>query len=647
MRFPFAHVNITGSTAYRLDLPAAAAQKSASEAMTALVFFSIPSQFQEGAFRRILLGRNGATTGSGDCYLRIKANVDPIELDYIIRTGATTQASGTISGLPAGKSFVAGVVINPTNVHVFVASTDGAYYDKQTTANTGAYTNALTSPGMFNRVGSAPSGAARPWYGPIENVTFISGTFPEVSGAPDQSIVEAIADGSQSLDTLHTLFTSGAQDCRYSMLTTTDLSDTWGLVTALTPVNESTSQGLKPYPARPQRPMGLTPTRVGDQVSQCIFGTVGDITTAAATVRVEGGTFSAATYATLATVRARLVGLDTGTVWRDWTPLSTNVGAGTWAGADFASVQARAEFMVLQFAGFDSSGNVVTPIVCSHGMRGVGFNHIHSSQSQGSQLYETGGLAVSAGLNLMTTIQQGTITAGVESAVNSYPRVITPHLTLGVGIARGMVRAAEEINALFPGYPIHWMTVNKSGVSVKVMSPPSVANPDGGGARYHKRWHRLADHLGVIPPYYLQLMGHPSDADNLYRTYFEEMLAEASTRLGDPIKVLTCDVSRYSGTGTNANHIAAFRARVAMREWANDNPSLGYHGPSFGVVKTSESGSDPHPANTDEGQGRTGSLMAWQILMACRAVEDVVIAPVAARTVTATGRLYVELGEIN
>lgn len=649
MRFPFANELITGGSgaAFRLNLPANAAQKSAAEAMTAIVFFEIPPEFHEDSYRRILLARNNGTTGSGDCYLRVKANTNPIDLTYQVKTGTTVHATGTISGLPVGKKFVALVIINPTAVHIAVAACDGSYYDDASHATTGAYDNAMTSPGMFDKIGSGLS-TSRPWYGPLENVTFISGTFPEVTGAPDQSLVEAIADGSQSLDTLHTLFTSGAKDSRYPMLTSTDLSDVWELATALTKANEDVAGGRKAFPAGPVRPMGLTPARVGDQISQCIFGTVGDISTAAATVRVEGGVISMARYPTLTVVKARLVGLDTGTVWRDWTPLTTNTGAGTWAAANFANVPAKAEFMSLQFAGFDATDSMITRIICSSGIRGVGFNHIFSSQSQGMQYYETGGQAVASGLNLMTTIQHGTINDGVESDVFTYPRVITPYLNTGVGIARGMVRAAEEINALFPGYPIQFLTVGKAGVGVGKMTPISVANVNDGTDYYFNRWAHLATHLGVIPPYYLQLMGHSSGSDSSYRILFEEMRAEAVSHLGDPIKTLTIDVPRYSEAGTGSNFTQVQNARRQVREWVEDNPSLGYHGPSMAVVKTNETGSsNPHPANTDEGQGRGGSLLAWQIMMACRAVEDVVIAPVAARTVAATGRLYVELGAIN
>ncbi|MBN8502478.1 MAG: hypothetical protein J0M19_15225 [Sphingomonadales bacterium] len=650
MKFPFANQFITtgAGAAYRLSLPAGAAAKAANQAMTALVFFRIPPEFHENAYHRILLARGNGGTGSGECYLRVKANADPIDLTYQVKTGTTVHASGTISGLPKGKDFVAGVVINPAYVHVFIAATDGSYLQQANVATTGAYTNSMTSPQMFDHIGSSGGGSNRPWYGPIENVCFISGTFPEVSGQADATLIANIASGAQSLETLHTLFTGGAKVSRYPLLTHTDLSDLWELAGALTEVNVDNPGQRRAFPGGPVRPMGLYPARTRDQVSQCVFASVGDISTAAGTVKVEGGTFSTSLFPTLATVRARLVGVSTGTVWRDWTPLTTNVGAGTWAAADFANVPAKAEFMALQFAGFDSTGAMITRIICSHGMRGVGFCAINSGQSQLMYLWANGGaFTVPNGLNLVTTIQEGTLTSGVESAVNNYQRVINPYMNAGVGIARGMLQLAVEINTLFPGYPIQLMTVGKSGEPINRLSPISVNNPSAGGSYYYNRWQRLAEALGVIPPHYLQLVGHSSGSDSTYRVIYEEMVAEAISRFGNPIKVLPVDVPRYSGAGTSANYNQVQAARRLTREWIEDNAE-GYHGPSFGCVQTSEGGSsDPHPSNDDAGQGRTGGLMAWHILAAARAVEDVIVAPVAARTVAASNKLFVEIGAIN
>lgn len=649
MKFPFANQNITAGAgaAYRLSLPAGAAAKSANQAMTALVFFRIPAEFHENSYSRALLARGNGGTGSGEGYLRVKANVDPIDLTYQVKTGTTVHATGTISGLPKGKDFVAGVVINPTYVHVFVAATDGGFLQQANHATTGAYTEAMSSPQMFDHIGSTGGGSQRPWYGPIENVTFIRGTFPEVSNQADPALIANIASGAQSIDTLHSLFTGGARVSRYLMLTHTDFSDVWELAGALTEVNVDNPGQRRAFPGGPVRPMGLYPARTRDQVSQCVFAAVGDISTAAGTVRVEGGTFSTSLFPTLSTVRARLVGVSTGTVWRDWTPLSTNVGAGTWAAADFANVPAKAEFMALQFAGFDASGAMVTRVICSHGMRGVGFCALNSGQSQLMYLWANGGaFTVPNGLNLITTIQEGTLTSGVESAVNTYQRIINPYMNAGVGIARGMLQAAVEINALFPGYPIQLMTVGKSGEPIGRMSPISVNNPSAGGSYYYNRWQRLAEALGVIPPHYLQLVGHSSGSDSTYRIIFEEMLAEAVSRFGNPIKVLSVDVPRYSGAGTGSLHTQVQAARRLTREWIEDNAE-GYHGPSFGCVQTSESGSDPHPSNDDLGQGRTGALMAWQLLAAARAVEDVIVAPVAARTIAASNKLFVGVGSIN
>jgi len=648
MRFPFANQNITGGSgnAFRLDIPSSANTKAANEAMTALVFFAIPSEFHENAYNRILLARLNGTTGSGDCYLRVKANVDPIELTYQVKTGTTVHATGTLSGLPVGKDFVAGVVVNPTAVHVFVAATDGSFSTQGNHVTSAAYAAAMSAPGMFDKIGSGVS-SSRPWYGPIENVCFIAGTFPEVSGQASPTLITSIASGSQSLDTLHTLFTGGSRRCRYPMLTPRDLTDTWGIAGALTEVNKDVPNGEKPFPTDPIRQIGLRPNVVGDQVSQMTFAVAGDITTATSTVRVEAGTFSPSAWPTLSTVRARLVGLDTNTVWRDWTTLTTNTTLGTWAAANLTGVAARPEFMVLEFAGFTSAGVQVTPTINSHGLRGVGHNSLPSGQSQLMQLFETGGLQVQPNINLITTIQQGTITSGVESAVNTYSRVITPLLNNGVGIARGMVRMAEEINAKFPGYPIQLMTVGKSGEPINKLTPISVANPDTGGPFYFNRWQRLAQHLGTIPPYVLLTVGHSSGSDSGYRTLYEEMLAEAFLRFGAPLRVLPVDVPRYSGAGTGANYTQVSAARSAMREWAEDNPTLAYQGPSMAVVQTSEVGSDPHPSNTDLGQGRSGSLMAWHLMEATRAVPDHVIGITEARTVAATNRLFVKLGPIN
>lgn len=648
MRFPFANQNITGGSgnAFRLDIPSSANTKAANEAMTALVFFSIPDELHEGSFQRMLLARGGGTTGSGDQYLRVKANVAPVELTYQVKTGATVHATGTLNDLPVGKDFVAGVVINPTAVHVFIAATDGSFSQQGNHVTSAAYAAAISGPGMFDKIGSGLS-TSRAWYGPIENVCFIAGTFPEVSGQASPSLIASIANGSQSLDTLHSMFTGGSRRCRYPMITTRDLTDAWGIAGPLTEANKDEPNGKKIFPSDPIRQIGLRPNVVGDQVSQMTFAVAGDISTATSTVRIEAGTFSPSAWPTLSTVRVRLVGLDTNTVWRDWTTLTTNTTLGTWAAANLTGVAARPEFMVPEFAGFTSAGVQVTPTINSHGLRGVGHNALPTGQSQLMQNFETGGLQVQPGLNLITTIQQGTITSGVESAVNTYSRVITPLLNNGVGIARGMVRMAEEINARFPGYPIQLMTIGKSGESINKMTPISAANPDTSVAFFYNRWQRLAQHLGAIPPYVLMTVGHSSGSDIGYRTLYEEMLAEAFFRLGGPLRVLPVDVPRYSGAGTGANFTQVSAARNAMRTWTVDNPMLAYQGPSMSVVQTGEVGSDPHPSNTDMGQGRTGSLMAWHLMAAMRAVPDHVIGITEARTVAATNRLFVKLGPIN
>ncbi|MCW3784529.1 hypothetical protein [Defluviimonas salinarum] len=628
IRLPFVNHQFATSGAVRLDAPTVACEKPASVACVYGLWVRPPSSPFVNNRSHTFLGQQGGGTGGNDGYVRF-ADQGMTTIEALVKDGGTTRFSASVAlgAAACGKAFLVMVIVANGYSYLAVCEPGGAAM-VGTHAGADLYARNLTGTKyLFNRIGSALD---KGFYGEVENAFFLHGSFPGAStGAPDTTLIQNIASGAQDLDTLHTLLTGGSQRFRYTLANDADLADAWGVAGALTPQLINAPTGFRLRPGGPLRPVALRPAHTRTHVSQAQFPTPGSAAGATARIRTEGGIYAGITPAA---IEARLV-KDDGAELLGWTTVDAAPAGGAWAAGELTGVPLTVGFLRLEFRAVDGGGLQVGPAVSSHGLRGTGFSLITSGQSQHMHLWEVGASSISlpAGINLAVTRQKGvTVPAGTtEDCLLSSGDPVT------VRLAWGMRQAAVELNTRFPGIPVQFATVGESGQDVTEWQP---------GGAYANRWGWLRDHVGMVQDHYLVLYGH-SNPTPAYLDALNAMIPHAEASLGQSKRVIMCPTARYSLAGTN--NAGPVYARNAMWDWVQANPARGHWGGSWAVVHTSESAvsADPHPGVTAEGQGRSGALIAWAVMMAARAAEDV---PLAIKSAEAAGTsVTLRIGPVN
>lgn len=630
-KLPFVNHQYNAAGSVRYDAPSAAAQKPANTAFVLGLWVRAPDAPFVQRRPHVFLGRQNTGTGGNDAYLRFTSN-SATDIAAKVNSGGQQRfaASVALGGSAYGKALLVMIVCNAAQSHLVVCEPGGSPI-VATDATNGLYAVAMTSTPFMHRIGSGPNSG---FYGDIEEYFYIRGAFPEVGNVPDPALVQAIADGSQDLDTLDALLTGGAKQCRYRMRDEFDLADAWGLQSPLTLVLGNPATGHLMRASGPLRPLPLRPARTRMCLSQASFPTPGSAAGATATIRTEGGAFVGITPAA---IQARLVKED-GATLVNWTTVDAAPAAGTWAAGQLAVVPLTAGFLRLDFRAVDGGGSQIGDHVASHGLRGTAAAvWLSQGQSQLMHLWGTDPLALPDGINLAVTQQVG---SGAIAPGSSLEYILSSGCPNNIVVGMGMRQAAIEVNTLYPGVPIHLLTVGESGTMITEFIT---------GGPYEQRWAALAAHLGVVQDMSLLLYGHSggSSADAAgYQAQMDQLVTLAEAGLGTFGTVIACPTARYSLIGTGGSWPAVERNRAGARLWVDAHPGKGYWGGSWSVVATSETGTaDPHPGDTAAGEGRSGALQAWAALMAARAVVD---EPVGLVSATAAGTsVKLKFGPVN
>lgn len=581
------------------SLPSGAGDKGAN---TAAVFGcwlrSPPHGYKANVAHTFTAGSDGVT-GGNDCYCRFESGGDNAStIGASLRRAGVLHFSNTVAAPSKGTGFLFMLIINPTYTHIVTAE-PGQTPTVASTATTGPYGASWTTvEPIFEFFWGSANLNIDPYAGEMGEAFFLHGEFPETTGVPDSTLIQNIADGTQDLDTLVSQLTGGVEKFRYRMLDKDDLTDGYGIQTDLTLTNESAANGFFLRTAGDLRPRDLQPDWTGHHVSQATIVTPGSATGATGTVHVEGGSYA---NITPSAIQARLVDKDGVTVV-DWTEIDGAPAGGVWAGASLTGVPMTVGMLDLHIRAVDGSGTQIGEHVQSHGLRGVGFSILTQGQSQLMYMWANGSsTTLSSGLTPLCTLEAEGITEAF----------------LGVGefnityyMCRGMKQLCEEIDAIFPGYPIHVSTVGQSGQSLEEW--------DSGGT-YVGRWQNLADHWGVTVPHYLAMVGHSngSTSGKGYGGDITGALAQHDAALGAPDLTIMCPTARYGGGAA-----AVTTNRIAQRSWFESNKSSGFWPGSLSVVKCDTGDTGPHPEDSDEGQGRHGAMIAWAALSASGGVAD-------------------------
>lgn len=629
IRLPYVNGQMGNSAAasVRLQAPTADCAKPANQACVRGMFIRGPSAPFPNTQVRIFAGQQNAGTSGNDGYLRFgEQGMTTIEA-RVAHTGVTRfQTSVSLGGSAYDKALLVMIVVDNGYSYLVVCEPGGTPIIG-THAGSDLYSRAMTGTTyLMEQIGAAKS---YPYYGAVEEAFYLFGSFPgATSGALDTNLIQAIADGTQSLDTLDTMLTGGSRRWRYRMRDETDLADAWGLAGALTPQNINAPTGYRLRTAGTIRPVALRPALCHDTVSQVSFATPGDPLTATATVRTEGGTYVGITPAV---IQARLV-KDDGSTLVNWTTVDAAPSGGSWAAGAIPNVLLTAGFLRLDFRAVDGGGAQIGDTVSSHGQRGAGFCLLTEGQSQLMFMWGTSALALPDGIQL-SAVQQGGTTDGFGATL---AEIIASGDPTGKIATWGIRQAAIEINTIYPGVPIQMMTVGQVGENIDQWTP---------GGLYVNRWGYLATHLGVVPPYNLAMFGH-SALGNPYEGELDQAITAAETALGAPELILVCPTARYSMSGTGGSWVAVQSARDGARAWLAAHSNRGWWAGSWSVVATSEAASpDPHPSATAAGQGRSGALLGWAALMGARAAEDEPVGLVSAKA--AGTAVTLKFGPIN
>jgi hypothetical protein len=628
-----AYANTTAQLPCYFTLPTTAGVKAANSGCI-FGFWVMPPQRAQFELNSavVLAARNLGAAGGADGRIRY-ANQAGTSIDAQWRNAGATlfTLSAAAPGLTAAPLFIA-IIINPTNVHLCVMPVGGSL-TVSTVANTTAWAANMSADAFVEHLGCAAGNAAA-FTGAMEEAFMIGGEFPESAGVPDNALLQDIANGVQDLDTLDALMTGGAKRFRYRMRQTAELSDAFGVAADLTLNNPNVSMGKFLTSSGPLRPVSLIPAMTATRVSQAIFATAGNSASATASVRVEGGAYSGITPAA---IQARLIKED-GTDHVPWTVIDPAPTGGTWQSGVIPNVPMVAGWLECEIRAVNGSGVQVGDAVRSYGLRGVGFSALQSAQSQLGTLWAIStvtALAVPTGLRF--AVSRADNTRASEFIISRVSDTATVNEN-SRGCGWGIRQAAIEINARYPGVPIQMAWVGENGTPLSDYVPPG---PRSG------RWAIIDSFWGARQPYLFVPMGHSEAASIDYPAgLYADMIDHVAATCGDPIFTVGLPASRYSIAGTGGNYNAGTRpSRDAMYDWHFDNPTKSRWGGDFSVVTTdNEVTGSGHTTIDNAGQGRSGALIAWALMTASRAVEDVQIGIVSARRDGTT--LRVKLGAI-
>lgn len=651
-QFPDVNVDQTNTTALRLAMPTGAANKPANTAFTALAFIRTPSVFV-GTFTRNILARNNGATSPNDSTFGTFGTTGA--MTCTIRDGgvilATTSGAANPINLLPNRNYLVGLIANSGGTWLFACEPNGTPLVQALIVTApGPFGSSFTgggATGVFGNIGGAAG--SNPWFGPLEEVCMWHGAFPEVSGAPDPAVIQALANGAD-LATFHTTVTPNLTPrFRYRLRDETDLADAAGVTAVLVPTNENRVAGRVGYTSGPLRPTGFAPVWTIPNISQVMFGTVGDAATATTTIGTEGGTY---TGITPVRIEARLLD-ETQAVIRNWTTVDAAPTGGTWvAKADaFPGVLMQASYLRVEFRAI-GAGEAVLASAPGYGLRGAGFSVLTGGQSQLMYYFGVGnGVALPAGARGIVATQSGQIARTTPlPALSDVAPVITEYMIASGSSnsrwARGVRQAIIEINALFPGVPVQISSVGQTGEGITAFYPGT-----GGNGAFALRWAAYRANLGVLQPYFLGLMGHSSGSGGDYDTRLGIMVAHVESVVGVPVRKLHFETPRYWNAPTVDSPIHEAQAsRHGQRKYCLDNPATNIWCGSWASVASISDNTagvtvDVHPADTPEGQGRGGAMIAYALMSAARAVPDVPVGITAVRAVGATA--VVEFGAIN
>jgi len=608
-----------GATA--IVFPAGASAKAANLGIVTGIFIRQPLNGYEGNLTYNILTRGLGGTNGNDGYIRLNQNAGT--LTAILRVSSTqVLPAATLTGLPSNSDLLVMIIATAANVHL-VACVPGSAPLINTTATTAVYTSNFAGTDLWSRI-SAGNSVSYGHYGPVEEAFYLTGLFPESGGVPDTTLIQNIANGTQSLATLDTQLTSGVKKWRYRMLLQDDLADAYGIAGNLTFTGTTVDKFM--LSSGPIRPSFLTPVVALPMSSQVIFGTVGDTATALSDIRTGGGTYAGITPAA---IHARLRKED-GTVLKAFQVIDPAPTGGTFTSGTFTSVPMTAGWLTCDFKAVDGGGAQLGDIVSTHAWKGSGFSALSEHQSQGFFLFATGnGQANPDNMRACITF--------LDTGGTPWRQKRLSPLNANDRVARGMKQACIEINTLFPGVPISFSTVGISGYSLYDWVTPGI---------WSGTWASFKNLINVIQPYVLYPMGHGNPTAN-YETVLGSMLTQAASTVGTPLANLHAGTHRYAGAGTSASYTNAQNARDGIRLRVIANPGTDFFASHPQVVKADSNDISPHPMDADVGQGRAGALYAWGLMMWCRAVEDTPLMITSAVKQSGGTQVKLVLGKVN
>lgn len=624
---------------HKLTVPAPTTTKAAGQGFIFGVWVDPPRRSSGRGNAATFLGKYGAYSGGGDGYVRFTTGAGTL-VDVRVKNSANTtigewdDAAVPASCIPTAsnqspKPFLFAIVQTATNIYLTMTPVGEApTVYAQTTPNTIGYT-AVTQT-LFDAIGSGSSQYSYPAAVGVESLFMIQGTFPEVGGTLDTTLLRNLADGTQPLDTLHTLL-GGTVDRKFhfGLENPGDRTDAWGTTLALTEVGITADRFA--IPGRNLRPRAsCKPARmahvVGELQADPVANPTFNPTLATTRLPLEAVTLSGTTG--VARAQYRLLKEDGATAHVGWTNHPGTLASGVHPLADIV-VAGTPGFLFTQFREVNSSGAQVGPIVPGSGLKGTGIGVMSGfrSQSQGEVAVWSQPLGMANGAEAGVTTTA--LTAGCRfivhyakegAPVDSGPfEGVKEYVFTGAevasnrGVAFGMRQFAIEINALFPGYPVMGSFCGKSGTNNTSQAP-------GGNQAYlseELRTYRGYPHKDAREFFY----GHSSPPpaaqegltgrlNTLVSTINQDQLALGWER--KPIVV------PLSGTQGGFDKDGWWWNRQAYLQHAYDNPTKVFMGGFFGYigddVDLKHTGGHSHGSLA--GAGRMGTMLAYSFMSA-------------------------------
>lgn len=665
----------TGNLRFRYDIPTSVASKAANVAYTTLFFFRTPKAalLGSGHSPTMMARLGGAPTGGNDGLVAINQAVDTLSVNINLSGSPILNSSVAIA---RDRVYMVMVIGNSANSYLVICEPGGSPTVVASLGTNGLFTTNMSTNHTWAGIGGGYGSSNRPFYGEMEHVAMWTGQFPEAAGSPDLTLIANLASGAQPIETLTTPAPSLTPRFYYPLAHEADLTNVFGGASLTLPGIHNRETGICAYQSGPLRPARLMPARIAHGVSQVVFGTRGTPATATAQIKVEGGSYNG--LPAMSKVQARLVSENTRTLVADWIDMATTApsgGAGTWAANEtgFTGVPMQTGYLFCEFRAVDSGGTVIAGPVPGYSLKGAGFRLLGQAQSQLDRLAngqggQGGSGAFVSGTRSIHVTQFGNefIPAGIEpeQPANPYDTSVWnvgSDASLSIGAVGGIRTMIEEINAVYPAVPIQYDHIALGGTGLAEFS--DVVTP-GTPGKVALRWNALKAALGIVQPYYQLHLGHSSDTGGT-QTKLAAVVAYSQANFGTPIKYLHAPVPRYREAGTGSIFTATSESRAGARAYVLANPSMNVWLGSWSTVFTqlgngsgsgvnmgpvgfeSTFGPEPHSAPASlHGEGRTGSFIAWGLLMASGAIPDVPIGITAVRKV-GTNTMRIEFGPIN